>query len=136
MSRRELSLPVTRPNDELVGSVVGLLKFGWLVKLKISARNCTLWPVFTPEVLEQRDVPLVLARPVDAVARRVAERPIRRRNERRRIEPEVLVGRPVRELAVGVRRGIADLVVGLREGVADAGDIGRRASPRAGCRCA
>src|SRR6516225_11379087 len=51
MSRRELSLLVTRPNVELVGSVDGLLKFAWLRKSKISALNCAECVPFTATFL-------------------------------------------------------------------------------------
>ena len=36
-----MSLLVTRPNVELVGSVDGLFRFAWFRKLNISALNCT-----------------------------------------------------------------------------------------------
>ena len=44
-----------------------------------------------PEVLEERDVPLLLARIVEPVPRRVAERPLRGRGEGRRVEEEILI---------------------------------------------
>src|SRR5215471_3197194 len=47
MSRRELSLLVTRPNAALVGSVEGLLRFAWFRKLKISALNWNDWRSLT-----------------------------------------------------------------------------------------
>jgi len=46
------ALPMTRPNDPLVGFVVGLFRFGWFGKLNASARNCTRVPVDAPTVLK------------------------------------------------------------------------------------
>src|SRR5207248_2564252 len=66
------------------------------------------------EVLEDRDVPLLLAGVVDQVARRVAERARRRRREGGRVEPEIVVA-PVGELLVRIRVRIADEVVRLAE---------------------
>src|SRR4029077_5623870 len=68
------------------------------------------------EVLEERDVPLLLGGVVPRVPRRVAERAGRRRGERRRIEPEVLiVARSSGEIPVGAGQRIADEVVRLTE---------------------
>src|SRR6266849_7920836 len=49
---RSEPFPVTRPNDPLVGFVVGLFRFGWFGKLNASARNCTRVPVGAPTVLK------------------------------------------------------------------------------------
>src|SRR5213595_3619633 len=51
MSRRELSLLVTRPNDALVGSVDGLFRFAWFRKLKTSILNWNDWRSFTTTFL-------------------------------------------------------------------------------------
>src|SRR5436190_1173288 len=48
---RSALFPVTRPNDPLVGFVVGLVRFGWFGKLNASARNCTRVPLGAPTVL-------------------------------------------------------------------------------------
>ena len=66
------------------------------------------------EILEQRDVPLRLARVVQDIAAGGAERARRRRGERRRIEPEVVVV-PVRKLFVRAGIRIPDEVVRLPE---------------------
>src|SRR5687767_14282370 len=77
------------------------------------------------EVLEERDVPLLLSRVVELVARRVAERAGCRCRVGRRIEPEVLIAAG-RELLIRVRLRIADFVVRLAEAaVAYSGDVVR-----------
>src|SRR5258708_11346861 len=76
------------------------------------------------DVFEHGDVPLVLPGVVDPVAGRVAECPIGRTCEGRRIEPVVRVScRPRGELAVRAVLRIANLIPRLAEVVADAGDV-------------
>src|SRR5882762_946676 len=93
------------------------------------------------EVLEERDVPLLLGGVVPCVPRRVAEGAGRRCRERSRVEPEVLiVARSGREAPVRAGERIADEIVRLTEiAVADAGDVvrtrdrERRSRPEEGC---
>src|SRR5262249_56298327 len=82
------------------------------------------------EILEQGDVPLLLAGIPQDVASGIAERAGGRRGERRRVEHEVLIGaRSIGELSVDhPGRGIADEVVRLAEvAVAHARDVVRPA---------
>ena len=96
VAQRELNVaPVAilrdRAAEVRVGDV-GLrpLRFGWLMKLNISTRNCIFCVPADAEVLEDRQIPLLVARVAEDVARRVAERAGRRIGEGRRVEDEVL----------------------------------------------
>src|SRR5712664_1729611 len=44
-----------------------------------------------PKALEQRNVPVLRVRTADRIAARIAERPLRRSGECRRVEPEILI---------------------------------------------
>src|SRR5262249_35356977 len=62
ISRRASVFEITRPKFALVGSTVmkpdvvvdpaTLAQFGWLMKLKISALNCTFWVLATRKFLK------------------------------------------------------------------------------------
>ena len=100
-----------------------LAQFGWFGKLKNSARNCAR-ACRPAEVLEERDVPLLLAWVVDAGCGRVAERAGRRIGERCGVEPEVAVADGGRELLVRAGIHIAHQVHRLEEAaVADTRDV-------------
>src|SRR5258706_15128767 len=53
MLRASLDLPVTIPNEPLVGSVTGLLQLAWFITSNISNRNCRRCDSYTLKFLRR-----------------------------------------------------------------------------------
>src|SRR4051812_20352495 len=114
-----------RPPEVRVGRVrVRPVQVGVVDEVEHLGAELHLARAAQAEVLEEGDVPLLLARVVDQVARRVAERACRRAGEGGGVEPEILVVAIAgRERLVGTLRHIADEVHRLAvAALADAGD--------------
>src|SRR4029453_1664035 len=85
------------------------------------------------DILEERDIPLILARVIKLVSGPGAEGASGRPLERRRVDPEVLV-LAVGELLVGTRLRVANEIPRVAERVAGAGDVRAFRYPQRGTR--